>query len=165
MKTINTLEEALAMELENLYFGERKLKESFLKINKIIHSAELRDILYSYTSCCDAKRVKIERIFSYIHYEPHLCTTNVIDELIEESFNRLKFAQDTDVQEQILINGIERINSYKICAYEAALRYAEELDLDVAADLLVTIIQWEQKTKEQLVNLSLHLFSTKDYVA
>lgn len=164
MKTINTLEDALTMELENLYSGEKKLKESFIRISSIIHSEALRDIIRRYAESCDSKRLKIERALSYLHQEPSLCGTNVIDELIEESFHRLKFAQDPDVQQQILINCIERINAYKTCAYEAALRYAEELEMDVAADLLLTIIQWEREIKRELIDLSIHDFNSKEYL-
>ena len=165
MKPISTLEDALTMELENLYSSEEKLRDRFLKIDKIIHTDELRDIIHRYTESCDNKRLKINRVFGYLHHEPHLSTTRVMDELIEESVQRLKFAQDPDVQEQILINCIERINIYKTCTYEASLRYAEELELDIACDQLSTIIQWERQTKKELADLSAHLFSIKDYVA
>jgi ferritin-like metal-binding protein YciE len=153
------------MELETLYCGEEKLRDRFSRIDKIIQTEELRDIIHRYTESCDNKRLNINRIFGYLHREPHLSSTHVIDELIDESVQRLGFAQDPDVQEQILINCIERINTYKTCAYEASLRYAEELELDIAADLLLTIIQWERQTKRELVALSMHLFNTKDYVA
>ena len=165
MKTISTLEDALTMELESLYCGEEKLRDSFSKVDKIIHSDELRGIIQRYTESCDDKRLKIYRVFAYLNHEPHLSTAHVIDELIEESIQRLKFAQDPDVQEQILINCVERINAYKTCTYEASLRYAEELELDSAADQLLTIIQEERKTKRELVDLSVHLFNIKDYVA
>lgn len=164
MKTINTLEDALIMELENLYCGEEKLKKSFERIDKIIHSEALRGIIRRYAESCDNKKLKIDRVFSYLHHEPHLCTAHVIDELIDEYFQRLKFAQDPDVQEQILINCIERINVYKTCAYEASLRYAEELELDVAADLISTIIHWEKEIKRELLDLSIHSFNMKEYV-
>jgi ferritin-like metal-binding protein YciE len=165
MKTISTLQDALTMELENLYCGEEKLRDSFSKLDKIIRSDDLRDIIHRYTESCDSKRLKINRVLAYLHHEPHLCSTHVIDELIDESVQRLKFAQDPNVQEQILINCMERINTYKTCTYEASLRYAEELELDIAADQLLTIIQWERQTKKELVELSVHLFNVKDYVS
>ena len=165
MKTINTLEDALTMELENLYCGELKLLEGFTKIDSIIHSEKLRYILHRYIESCNSKRLKLSRALSYLHHEPHACSFNVIEELIEESFKRLHFAQEPDVQEQMLINCVERINSYKICVYEAALRYAEELNLETVADLLLTIIEWEKKTKRELVELSVHMFNIKNYMA
>jgi len=165
MKTINTLEDALTMELENLYCAEMKLLDRFSKLDGIIHSDKLRYILRRYTESCNSKKLKLGRALSYLHHEPQACSISVIDELIEESFKRLRFAQDPQVQEQMLINCIERINSYKICVYEAAVRYAEELQLEPVADLLVPILDSERKTKGELVDLSVHMFLTKDYMA
>jgi len=165
MNTINTLEDALTMELENLYCAEMKLLDRFSKLDAIIHSDKLRYILRRYTESCNSKKLKLGRALSYLHHEPQACSISVIDELIEESFKRLRFAQDPDVQEQMLINCIERINSYKICVYEAAVRYAEELALDPVAELLVPMLEWERKTKRELVELSVHMFHLKDYVA
>jgi hypothetical protein len=65
----------------------------------------------------------------------------------------------------MLINCIERINSYKICVYEAALRYAEELQLEPVSEILIKVLEWERKTKRELVDLSVHMFATKDYTA
>ena len=165
MKTINTLEDALTMELENLYCGEMKLLEGFSKLDSIIQSDRLRHILRRYTESCNSKRLKLSRALAYLHHEPQACSFNVIDELIEESFKRLRFAQEPDVQEQMLINCIERVNSYKICVYEAALRYAEELNLESIGDLLASMLELERKTKRELVDLSVHMFKTKDYMA
>lgn len=165
MKSINTLEDALTMELENLYFAEMKLLDSFSKLDCIIHSDKLRYILRRYSESSNSKRLKLSRALAYLHHEPHVYTINIIDQLVEESLNRLRFAQDPDVQEQMLINCIERINTYKICVYEAAVRYAEELHLEQVIELLVTMLELERKTKKELVDLSVHLFHTKDYMA
>ena len=165
MKTINTLEDALAFELDNLYCSERRLKDQRHKLEKALQSQKLRDTLYRYIESCDDKRLKIERALSYLQREPKQCHASVIDELIQESVDRLKFAQDAQVQERMLINCIERIVNYKTCAYEASLRYAEELDLDIAADHLLMIIQWERKMKEELVELSSHEFNRDRHFA
>jgi ferritin-like metal-binding protein YciE len=165
MKTINTLEDALALELETLYCSENKIKDHWHKIKNLLQSEKLRGTVFGYINSCDDKRLRIDRVLSYIHREPRYHHTNVIDELIQEALVRLKFAQDPQVQEQMLINCIERIVNYKICVYEATLRYAEELDLDVAADLLLTIIQWEKKMKKELIELSFHEFNKDRHFA
>ena len=163
MKIINTLEDALALELENLYYSEKKLMDQWPKLEKILHSEKLRRTLFQYIESCNNKRLKIDRVLSYIHREPGYCHTNVINELIQEFLDRLKFAQDSQVQEQMVINCMERIVNYKTCAYEASLRYAEKLDLDVAADLLLMIIQWERKMKKELVDLSFGQFKERHF--
>jgi ferritin-like metal-binding protein YciE len=165
MKTINTLEDAFVFELESLYSSEKKLKDQWNNLETLVQSQNLRETLCRYIESCDDKMLKIERALSYVHREPKYCRASVVNELIHEFVDRLKFAQDPKVQEQMLINCMESIVNYKTCAYEASLRYAEELDLDVPADLLLTIIQCERKMKKELVELSFHEFNKERHFA
>ncbi|MBL0740484.1 DUF892 family protein [Chryseolinea lacunae] len=159
--TINTLEDALVLELENLYCSERKLKGSLIKMLGIVQSEKLRNLLRRYAESCELKQSKIDRVFSYLNHEPISCHTNVIDELVEETFVRLKFAQTHHVQDLLLINCLQRISAYKACAYEASVRYAETLELDTATELLETILRWERRHEHELKELSLHEFTGK----
>ncbi|HEY5749862.1 MAG TPA: hypothetical protein VIU12_27535 [Chryseolinea sp.] len=43
-----------------------------------------------------------------------------------------------------------RINRYKTSAYEASLRYAEELGVEIAADLLQMIIHGERTNEREI---------------
>ena len=154
MKTsINTLEDALTLELENLYYGEEKVRNGMTRMLKIARSEELQDALARYEESSHLKLMKLSRIFASLKHSPLACHTNVIDELINESFERLRFAQDHRVQELILINCMERISNYKTCAYESCLRYAEELELEATAHLLLAIVQWERRSKAELTDL------------
>lgn len=152
-KNINTLEDALAQELGVLYHAEARLKEGLSKMTGIIRSAKLQDILRRYLESCDHKMTKVDRVFSYLHREPQAFHSHVVDELINELYDRLKFAQEPAVQNHVLASELLRINKYKACAYEASLHYAEALGLDTAADLLQTIIHWEENNERELRKL------------
>ena len=158
----NTLEEALVLELEALYQAEAKLKDGLLKMTTIIPSAGLQDILKRYLESCDHKRTKVDRVFSYLNREPRSCHTHVVDELISELYDRLKFAQEPAVQNRVLVNELLRIGRYKACAYEASLRYAETLGLETAADLLQTIVHWEKNNERELQGLFFHEWSEEN---
>jgi len=160
-QNINTLEEALVLELEALYQAEEKLKEGLSKTT-ITHSAKLQEVLDRYLESCDHKRTKIDRVFSYLNREPRSCHTHVVDELISELYERLKFAQEPAVQNHVLISELLRINRYKACAYEASLRYAETLGLDTAADLLQVIVHWERNMERELLELFFHEWSEEN---
>jgi len=162
-KSINTLEDALAQELGVLYHAEARLKEGLSKMTMIVQSAKLQDILKRYLESCDYKMTKVDRVFSYLNREPQACHSNVVDELINELYDRLKFAQEPVVQNHVLASELLRINKYKACAYEASLRYAEVLGLDTAADLLQTIIHWEENNERELRALFFHEWS-EEYV-
>lgn len=160
--SINTLEDALVLELENLYCSERKLSASLMKMFGIVQSEKLRSILRRYAESCESKQSKIDRVFSYLNHEPISCHTNVIDELVDETFVRLKFAQAHHVQDLLLINCLQRISAYKACAYEASVRYAETLELDTATELLETILHWERRHECELTELSFYEFTGRE---
>ncbi|HEY5750731.1 MAG TPA: DUF892 family protein [Chryseolinea sp.] len=153
---INTLEEALVLELESLYQAEAKLREGLSKLTTIIQSAKLQDILKRYLESCDHKRTKVDRVFSYLNREPRSCQTHVMDELISELYDRLKFAQEPEMQNYMLVSELLRINQYKASAYEASLHYAETLGLETPADLLQMIVHWENNNERELQELFFH---------
>lgn len=152
-KTINTLEDALIIDLENLYCAEEKLKNKLEKISKIIQSDNLRNLLQRYLDDCENKRLKMDRVFSYLNHEPKSCTTSVMDGMIEEIFKHITFANEGFVQDLLIINCLQRINTYKLSLYNSSLRYAEELELDTPSDLLTTLINSEQEIEKGLGEL------------
>lgn len=163
-KTINTLEDALIIDLENLYCAENKLESKLDKISQVIQSGALRDLLEQYRNEGESKRLKINRVFSYLNHEPKSCTTSVMDELIEEIFQHVTFANEGFVQDLLIINCLQRINNYKLSLYTSSLRYAEELELNTPSDLLTTIINSERETEKGLDELStaqLNIFSVR----
>ena len=161
-QNINTLEEALVLELEALYQAEAKLREGLKKMTTIIQSPKLQDILKRYLESCDHKRTKVDRVFSYLNREPRSCHTHVVDEFINELYDRLKFAQEPMVQNHVLVSELLRINRYKASAYEASLHYAETLGLETAADLLQTIVHWEKSDERELLELFFHEWSEEN---
>lgn len=159
-KTINTLEDALIIDLENLYCAEQKLENKLNKIPKIIQSGRLRNVLEQYLEDCGAKRLQMERVFSYLNHEPKSCTTSVMDEMIAEIFKHILFANEGFVQDLLIINCLQRINTYKLSLYASSLRYAEELELDTPSDLLACIIDSEQEMEKSLEELRITQLNT-----
>lgn len=152
-KTINTLEDALIIDLENLYCAELRLKNKLKRVSKIIQSGRLRESFERYLDDCESKRLRIDRIFSYVNHEPKSCTTSVMDEMIEEIFRHITFANERSVQDLLIINCLQRINHYKLSLYESSLRYTEELELDTPSVLLTAIINSERETMKGLEGL------------
>ena len=153
-KIINTLEEAVITDLECLYCVEFRLKEKLEIVVKVINTEKLRDLLETYLESSNSKRLKIDRVFSYLNHDPKSCTTSVIDEMIEDIFRHISFAGEPTVQDLLITNCLQRISNYKLSLYQSSLRYAEELELDTASELLSTIIDWEQETKRDLAEFS-----------
>ena len=158
-KSINTLEEALIQEMENLYCSEKKLASGLSKLATIIPSEKLHALLANYVDSANHKCLKIDRIFSYLNHEPRACSTNVVDEMINETRSRITFTQDCRFQDLLVIACLQRINNYMMCAFRSSLRYADELELDTPVELLETMIHWEVKMEEALSQIANNTFN------
>ena len=159
-KTIDTMEEALIMELENLYCSEKKLAIGLAHLGALLHSEKVHPILTKYVNSADHKQLKIDRIFSCLYHEPKACHTNVIDELINETRSRIKFTQDCCFQDLLLVTCLQRLNNYMLCAYRASRHYAEVLELDTPVELLEMMIDWDEKAATELTQLADFNFKT-----
>ena len=153
-KTFTKLEDILSLELQSLYDGEKILKEEINAILPYTESEELKSILTKYAESCDHKRLKLDRMFSYLMEEPSSKENTVISKLLEEIQLRMKNSVSGKIRSLALISGFQLLNHYKITAYKTALMYSLELELDTVADLLHQIIEWERKTEKALAELS-----------
>ena len=158
-KVITKLEDVLALKLQDLYAGEIHIKEKVVELIPYADCARLQEILKKYTDSSDHKRLKLERMFSYLMLEPVIPDHSIIERLLAESVQKSKHVQDTKVKTLLLISDFQQINHFKITAYKTALLYALELELDPVADLLHQIVEWERKTEKVLAELCLQEFS------
>ena len=153
-KAIEKLEDVLSLELQSLYGGEKILKEEIQTILAFTVSETLKSVLTKYAESCDHKRLKLDRMFSYLMEEPSSNANIVISKLLEETLLRVKHTIPDKIKCLTLISGFQLINQYKITAYKTALMYSLELELDTVSDLLQQIIEWERKTEKALAELS-----------
>lgn len=154
------LEDILSLELQCLNDGEKILKEEIKTILPFTESETLKSILMKYAESSDHKRLKLERMFSYLMEEPSSKANTVMSKLLEETLLRARHSLTEKIKNLALISGFQLINHYKIAAYKTALMYSLELELDTVADLLHQIIEWERKTERELTELSNKTFCT-----
>lgn len=113
-----------------------------------------------YAESSDHKRLKLDRMFSYLMDEPSTKTNTVMSKLFEDTLLRVKHSISDKISSLALISGFQLVNQYKITAYKTAFMYSLELGLDAVSDLLHQIIEWERKTERALAELSNKEFCT-----
>lgn len=153
-KAFTKLEDILSLELQGLYDGEKILKEEINAILPYTDVEELKSILINYAESSDHKRLKLDRMFSYLMEEPSSKVNTVMNKLLEDTRLRAKHSLSDKIKSLVLISGFQLINHYKIIAYKTALMYSLELELDTVSDLLHQVIEWERKTERALAELS-----------
>lgn len=154
----SSFESAIILDLEQLYHAEDKLETRFARILPIVLDSDCRDMIARYLVICDNNRVRVNRVLSYLNCEPKSTNGNVINELIDETFRRIRFAQERRAQTLLLIACFQRINEYKICIVKSCLMYAEHLGLEIPCNLLALTLADENEIRAQLSELCVNSF-------
>ena len=159
-KTIRTPQDALAYQLQGLFYTETKVRDEFEVCSPQITSAEVRHAIQEYVGSADNKLQKLDRIFSYLMQEPGPRKNEIIQKMIDETHHLLAFTSSTHLRDILLVSCIQNINAYKTASYRSAYLFAIELELDKAADLIQEILEWELLASKRLASLSIHAFNT-----
>jgi ferritin-like metal-binding protein YciE len=159
MKTnIQTFEDALAYQLQGLFFAEKSLREEFDTCSREMTSDEVKVAIRKYVESADDKMLKMKRIFNYL-LKPIERKNEVINKLIDETHHLLNYVTLPHLKDILMVSCIQNINAYKLAGYKTAYLFAVELELDTAADLIQEIISWERQTAKELSELSLEEFN------
>jgi ferritin-like metal-binding protein YciE len=149
-RNIISLQETLCFDLENLYCAEKKVTEKLGRISNVADFDKLRDFLVEYAEASETHRSMIDRVFSYLNHEPIKCETSVMDELINETFNHLRYTQQPILQDVLIAGCFQRVIAYKISMYSSLLSYTEHLELSTPSKLLDTILREEREFSARL---------------
>jgi len=160
MKTkITSLNDALAFQLQGLYFTERRLKEECHSRCSEITSRKIRREIENYTGSAYNKMLTLERVFNYLMEEPLSRKNDSINDLMNETHQILSATTSTHLRDILAIGCFQNINAYKIAAYRSAYMFAVELELDSATDLLQQILEWEIDSSKTFSALAIEEFN------
>lgn len=144
MKKLNRLEDALVMQLNDMYQAEKRLLESIPEHLGKVTDADLKNELIAYHRMANDKILKLERVFSYLMTEPSTKKNLVIESLMSKTHQMQELAGNRALCDVLLAVCIRTVNHYKIAGYETARAFAEELGLETPELLLSEIARWEQ---------------------
>ncbi len=158
--SIHTLQDALAFQLQGLFYSEKFLRKELNACLPDVASEKLKKEMQKYAGQAENKILKFERIFNYLMQEPVTRKNEVIHKMIDEMHQILTFTiSSTHLKDMLRISCIQNLNAYKISGYRNAYMFAAELELDTAADLLQQILEWELATSKALSELSIEEFN------
>ena len=158
-RNLHTLQDALAFQLQGLYYAEKKVKEYFEECFCQVPSARLKQEMKNYILGADNKSLKFERIFNYLMQEPETRKNKVIVKLLEETEALLFITDSPHLQDILMISCLQNINTYKISSLKTAYMFAAELELDTVSELLQQILEWELAMAKALSSLAIEEFN------
>lgn len=159
MKThITNLQEGLAYVLQGLYYTERRMQREFVKCIRETTSEDVATAVLRYAEDSENKLLKLERIFNYIMQEPLTRKNDITERMMDETHYMLKCTQSRHLKDILMVTCIQNLNAYKLSNYKTAYLFANQLQLDTAADLLQEMLEWELTTRRGLGELSVKQF-------
>jgi ferritin-like metal-binding protein YciE len=146
------LQNLLVNELQLLYCSEEHLQKALPKLTKKAKHSSLKNMLKHHASLSQDHQEQSEAIIQLLTKE------NITDQscqgmrgLIDELKSLLDAHADEDTVDILIITGLQKIESYKICCYDNARIYASSLNLRKPEKLLQKILE-EERDDQLLLN-------------
>lgn len=160
MKTFShTLQEALAYELQGLYYAEKKIRKELASFLQAESSDKLTLEIMKYVRNTDNKLQMLERIFDYLMLEPDVRKNKVVADLFEETREMLNNTDSAHLKDILIVSALQNINAYLVSCLKIAYMFAVEQDLDCPSDLLQQFLESELDTGRLLSALAIEEFN------
>lgn len=151
---LNTLKEALEMELADLYDAEQQLVQRLPAFVKAVSNSSLRSSLEHHLDETKNQVSRLEKAFELMGKRPRVETCDAMKGLLQEADAVLSASGDKTVKDAVLIGALQRVEHYEIAAYGTARTFADQLELDEVADLLEETLDEESSADDKLTELA-----------
>lgn len=148
-----TLREAFMEQLHDIYDGENQIVEALPTMAEAATGQKLKDTLTEHVGQTRGQIKRLERIFSELGQSPSRKSCKGVQGLLDEGREILeKPAGPT--RDALLITGAQRVEHYEMAVYGTLRSWAEELELDDAAELLSDTLDEESAADEKLTSIA-----------
>jgi ferritin-like metal-binding protein YciE len=137
---VNTFEELLLLELNDLYDGEQRLVDALEKMAEAASSPSLKQAFSTHLSETKRQLSRLEQIFVELGKPSGQETCYAMKGLIKEGAEICSAEGSPDVKDAALISAAQRVEHYEIAGYGSARTFAEHLGHTSVARLLQTTL-------------------------
>ena len=151
---IESLEDVLVHELNDLYSAEDQLIEALPKMAEAASSQELKQAFRHHLDETRDHRDRIQEIFGQLGKRRSGAECKAMKGLIAEGEDVIKSPGDATAKDAALIAAAQRVEHYEIAAYGTAKTLAGELELSEARDLLDQTLDEESNADKLLTKIA-----------
>ncbi|MBA3957016.1 MAG: ferritin-like domain-containing protein [Parachlamydiaceae bacterium] len=149
-----TLKKLFIEELQDIFYAEQQIVEALPEMAKAAESPELKDAFNHHLQETKQQVHRLEQVFKILEMKPKAKKCPAMDGLIEEGQEVIKSFQKSPVRDAALISKAQRIEHYEMAAYGSLRTFAQELDLDEAADLFQETLNEEGNANKTLTKIA-----------
>lgn len=150
MSSINTLQDLLIDELQDLYDAEQQLVKALPKMAKAARNEELKQGFLTHLEETKGHVGRIEQAFAKLGTEAKAKTCQAMKGLVKEGSEAIDLDAPDAIRDACLIGAAQRVEHYEIAAYGTARALAETLNESEVVSLLQETLDEEGATDKKL---------------
>jgi ferritin-like metal-binding protein YciE len=154
MAKSKTLEDLFHGTLKDIYYAERKILKALPKMHRAAQSQELKDAFEKHIGETEEQIGRLQQVFELTGKRPQAKLCEAIEGILSEGEGIIEDYKDTDALDAGLISSAQAVEHYEITRYGTLRRWARELGMTEAADLLGQSLDEEAATDEGLTELA-----------
>lgn len=154
MSKVNSLNDLLVEELQDLLSAENQLLKALPKMAKAASDEELKAGFEQHLEETKGQIERLEKVFELLGEEAKQKKCKAMEGLIAEAQEKIDLQGDEATRDAALIGAAQKVEHYEIAGYGTVRSFAEVLGHDEVAELLQETLDEEAATDEKLTEIS-----------
>lgn len=149
-----TLQDLYHDGLRDIFYAERKILGALKKMAKGAESQELKASFETHREETEVQIQRLEQVFELLGKRARGKTCPAIDGIIEEGQEIMEEYKGSPALDAGLVAAAQAVEHYEITRYGTLRRWAQQMGMQDAAQLLTQTLEEESKTDELLTQLA-----------
>jgi ferritin-like metal-binding protein YciE len=154
MAKLNSLDDLLVHELQDIYNAESQILKALPKMIKAASHPELQSAFEEHLEQTEGQVERLDQVFKLLGVPAKGRKCEGMAGLIEEGKKVMEQDAEPSVMDAALIAAAQKVEHYEIASYGCVCTYAEMLGYDQVHDLLGQNLEEEETTDEKLTDLA-----------
>jgi len=149
-----TLEDLFLDTLKDIYYAERKILKALPKMKRAAQTDALKLAFDKHLQETEGQIERLQQVFEILGKRAQGKTCDAIEGILAEGEEIMEEYKDTAALDAGLISAAQAVEHYEITRYGTLKRWASELGMADAAQLLDATLKEESKTDSDLTKLA-----------
>lgn len=154
MPKLNSLDDLLVHELQDIYNAEGQILKALPKLIKAASHPELQSAFEEHLEQTEGQVERLDQVFKLLGVPAKGRKCEGMAGLLEEGKRIMDEEAEPPVMDAALIAAAQKVEHYEIASYGCVCTYAEMLGYDQVHDLLGQNLEEEETTDEKLSDLA-----------
>ncbi len=154
MAKLDSLQDLLVEELQDLYDAEQQLTEALPKMAKAAKNAQLQKAFNAHLTETEEHVRRLEQAFEALGEKAKRKTCKAMKGLVAEGSEVIEEDAVPEVKDAALIAAAQRVEHYEMAGYGAARTFAKTLGENEVAELLQTTLDEEGEADKKLTKIA-----------